>query len=112
MKSSIQKKKEDKNKTKAKLNPWRTNTKDVQTDGSQLEISKHEQRNTESAQTTLFKTKNNLVSKFNESKNRGFDRKSDHYSDSQYVQLSQKFSTLTDGKFFKNEQGSNQQDNH
>jgi hypothetical protein len=36
MKSSIEKKKEDKNKTKAKLNPWRTNLKDVQTDGSQL----------------------------------------------------------------------------
>lgn len=42
MKSSIEKKKEDKTKTKAKLNPWRTNVKDVQTDGSQLEISKHE----------------------------------------------------------------------
>ncbi len=32
----MQKKKEDKNKTKAKLNPWRTNIKDIQTEGSQL----------------------------------------------------------------------------
>lgn len=49
----------------------------------------------------MFKTKNNEQSK--EGKNKGFDRKSDHYSDSEYIELSQKFSTLTDGKFFKNE---------
>lgn len=47
MKSSIEKKKDNeksKNKARAKLNPWRTNLKDVQTDGSQMEISKHEER--------------------------------------------------------------------
>lgn len=52
-------------------------------------------RKIESAETTLFKTKNNLASRFNDSNNKGFDHKSDHYSDSDYVELSQKFSTLT-----------------
>ena len=57
------------------------------------------------------------MGKFNESKNKGFDRKSDHCSDSDYIELSHKFSTVTDGKFFKNERASQQmidpnQDNH
>lgn len=58
---------EEKVKTKAKLNPWRSKAKDTQTDGgSQFSMSKVEnERNVESAQTTLFKTKNNLVNKFN-----------------------------------------------
>lgn len=47
----------------------------------------------------MFKTKNNLGTKFSETKHP--DRRSDNYSDSEYVELSQKFSTLTDGKFFK-----------
>lgn len=108
---------------KGKLNPWRTsNTKEEQTDGgghSQFSNSKiEESRHIESAQTTLFKTKNNLASKFNESKNKGFDRKSDICSDSDYIELSNKFSTVTDGKFFKNElasqqiNGREQEENH
>lgn len=56
----------------------------------------------DSAKTSLFNTKNNLVNKFNESKNKGFDKRSEIYSDSDYVELSQKFSTVTDGKFMKN----------
>jgi hypothetical protein len=53
----------------------------------------------------MFKTKNNLGSKFSETKHP--DRKSDHYSDSEYIELSQKFTTLTDGKFFKHSQVNN-----
>lgn len=62
---TIGQKKEEKAKVKAKLNPWRTNhEKETLTDASHLEISKHESdRNTESAQTSMFKTKNNLKSK-------------------------------------------------
>lgn len=91
----------------AKVNPWRSNNKrDIQTDGGKITQTKIEnERKVESAQTTLFKTKNNLATKkngLNESKNAGFDRKSDHHSDSEYFQLSQKFTTVTDGKFFKN----------
>lgn len=56
----------------------------------------------------MIKTKLNTAKHFSDTKNLGFDkRSSDHYSDSQYVQLSQKFSTLTDGKFFKNELANN-----
>ena len=102
--TSIEKKKE-KAEEKKKINPWRGG-KD--TDASQFSISKPDnERNIESAQTTMFKTKNNLA-KFNESKNKGFGGKSDHYSDSEYIELSQKFSTVTDGKMFKNELGSQQ----
>lgn len=49
-----------------------------------------------SPNTTQFKVKN----EFTESISKGFDRRSDHYSESEYIELSQKFSTLTDGKFF------------
>lgn len=52
----------------------------------------------------MIKTKLNTAKHFSDTKHLAFDkRSSDHYSDSQYVQLSQKFSTLTDGKFFKKE---------
>lgn len=50
----------------------------------------------------MVKTKNNVGSRFTDTKNMGFDKRSDQYSDNEYVELSQKFSTLTDGKFFKN----------
>lgn len=53
-----------------------------------------------SAQTSMFKTNDQLVRNHNET-NKGFGIKSDHYSDSEYVERSQKFSTITDGKFFK-----------
>ena len=56
----------------------------------------------------MVKTKNNMGSRFTDTKNMGFDKRSDHYSDNDYVELSQKFSTLTDGKFFKNELGTHQ----
>lgn len=49
-----------------------------------------------SPNTTQFKVKNEFASSIS----KGFDRKSDHYSESEYIELSQKFSTLTDGKFF------------
>ena len=55
----------------------------------------------------MLKTKN-FVSRFTDTKNGNFDKRSDNFSDNEYVELSQKFSTLTDGKFFKNELGSNQ----
>lgn len=73
------------------------------TDTSQLASSKHEdQRNTDTPQTTsMLKTKN-FGSRFTDTKNMGFDKRSDNCSDNQYIELSQKFSTLTDGKFFKN----------
>lgn len=48
----------------------------------------------------MFQTKNKLANKAPPSK--GFDVKSDNYSDSDYAEFSQKFSTLSDGKFFKN----------
>jgi hypothetical protein len=38
----------------------------------------------------------------NDSK-KGFDHRSDLHSDSDYVELSQKFSTVAEGKFFKTE---------
>ncbi len=41
-----------------------------------------------------------MNNEFTSSISKGFDRKSDHYSESEYIELSQKFSTLTDGKFF------------
>lgn len=41
-----------------------------------------------------------MKNEFTSSISKGFDRKSDHYSESEYIELSQKFSTLTDGKFF------------
>jgi hypothetical protein len=64
-------------------------------------MSKHEGgRSVDTPNTiSMFKTKNNLGTKFSETKHP--DRRSDNYSDSEYVELSQKFSTLTDGKFFK-----------
>lgn len=49
----------------------------------------------------MFKTKNNLAKKLAETRNKGFDIKSDNYSDSEYAEMSQKFSTVSDGKFFK-----------
>ena len=49
----------------------------------------------------MFQTKNNLAKKLTETKNKGFDLKSENYSDSEYAEMSQKFSTLSDGKFFK-----------
>lgn len=66
------KKVEDKSKTKAKLNPWRTNSKEVAgyTDNSQLEISKNEERNVDTPQTvSMFK---NNTNKFSETKNQRF----------------------------------------
>lgn len=70
-----------------------------------------DERNTETAQTTsMLKTKN-IHSRFTD-KNVGFDKRSDQYSENEYVELSQKFSTLTDGKFFKNELNANQDHNH
>ena len=42
-----------------------------------------------------------LPSQYSQPCNRQLDRGSDHYSDSEYVELSQKFTTLSDGKFFK-----------
>jgi hypothetical protein len=50
----------------------------------------------------MMKTKLNMGSRFTDTKNMGFDKPSDNCSDNEYVELSQKFSTLTDGKFFKN----------
>jgi hypothetical protein len=56
----------------------------------------------------MLKTKLNTAKHFSDTKNMGFDkRSSDHYSDNEYVELSQKFSTLTDGKFFRNELANN-----
>ena len=55
-----------------------------------------------------MKTKN-FCSRFTDTKNGGFDKRSDHFSENEYVELSQKFSTLTDGKFLKNELGSYQE---
>lgn len=49
-----------------------------------------------SPNTTQFNAKNDFTSSIS----KGFDRKSDHYSESEYIELSQKFSTVTDGKFF------------
>lgn len=72
-------------KTKNKLNPWRSSKKnECQTDGgSQLSDTKpFNSRKIESAETTLFKTKNKLGNKFNESFNKGGDHRSDQYSDS------------------------------
>lgn len=62
---------EDKSKTKAKLNPWRSHAKEVggYTDNSQLEVSK-EERNVDTPQTvSLFK---NNPNKFTETKNQRF----------------------------------------
>lgn len=59
---------EDKSRTKAKLNPWRTNSKEVAgyTDNSQLEISKNcEERNVDTPQTvSMFKQPNTNNTKF------------------------------------------------
>lgn len=96
---------------KSKLNPWRsTKINAGYTDCSQLQGSKQEQeRATETPQTTsMLKTKN-FGSRFTDTKNMGFDKPSEQFSENEYVQLSQKFSTLTDGKFFKNELGMNNQ---
>ena len=72
-KNAVDKKVEDKSKTKAKLNPWRTNSKEVAgyTDNSQLEISKNgEERNVDTPQTvSMFKNNNH---KFTETKNQRF----------------------------------------
>ena len=69
----VEKKVQDKSKTKAKLNPWRTNSKEVAgyTDNSQLEISKNgQERSVETPQTvSMFKNNNN---KFIETKNQRF----------------------------------------
>lgn len=87
-------KKNAKAPVKSKPNPWRsTKMNGGYTDTSQLETSKHEdERATETPQTTSMLKIKNL----------GFDKRSDHFSENEYVELSQKFSTLTDGKFFKN----------
>lgn len=99
------KKAQDKSKTKAKLNPWRTNSKEVAgyTDNSQLEASKNEERSVDTPQTVSMFKPSHPNGKFSETKNQRFEGRSDQYSDSEYVELSQKFSTLTDGKFFRNE---------
>jgi hypothetical protein len=59
---------EDKSRTKAKLNPWRTSSKEVApsyTDNSQLEISKHEEREVDTPQTvSIFKQTNGNAAKF------------------------------------------------
>lgn len=101
-----EKKAQDKSKTKAKLNPWRTNSKEVAgyTDNSQLEASKNgEERSVDTPQTVSMFKHSNANAKFSETKNQRFEGRSDQYSDSEYVELSQKFSTLTDGKFFRHE---------
>ena len=94
--------------SKGKVNPWRSTKLSSNTDNSQLGITKNEdERSIETPQTTsMIKTKN-FGNRFTDTKNMGFDKPSDHYSENEYVELSQKFSTITDGKFFKNPLGSN-----
>lgn len=45
----------------------------------------------------MLKTKN-LGSRFGDTRNVGFDKRSEQLSENEYVEMSQKFSTLTDGK--------------
>ena len=66
-------------KSKGKMNPWRNVAKD--TDTSQFSMSKAE-KSLDSSKTTLLKTKNKLPPKQNDSRNKGFDKKSEHFSDS------------------------------
>ena len=69
-------------KSKNKVNPWRsTKVTGGNTDVSQLGTSKHEdERNTGTPQTaSMLKTKN-FGSRFTDTKNLGFDKRSDHYS--------------------------------
>ena len=74
------------------------------TDASHLESSKHEEsRNTDTPQTVSLYKPQGYSSKFIETRNQKFGGCSEQYSDSEYVELSQKFSTLTEGKFLRRE---------
>lgn len=77
------------------MNPWRTNTKATETK-KLSNLQQESDVDNSSPNTTQFKVKNEFTSSIS----KGFDRRSDHYSESEYIELSQKFSTLTDGKFF------------
>jgi hypothetical protein len=46
----------------------------------------------------LDKTKNRLLSQYSQPCNRKLDRGSDHFTDSDYFEISQKFTTLSDCK--------------
>lgn len=89
-----------KSNPKGKMNPWRSVKEEGLSDASNLAVSKHESYRKavtpDDGNCTAFK-KSKLNSEFNDTKNKQFEG----YSDSQYVQLSQKFSTFTDGKFLK-----------
>ena len=100
------KKNEEKQHTKAKLNPWRSALKEAgKTDKSQLEVSKNEDdRNTGTPQTVSLYKPEGYSRKFIETRNQ-IGGGSEQYSDSEYVELSQKFSTLTEGKFFRKDSG-------
>lgn len=87
-----------------KINPWRAQP--VKPSAEEEEVKQEievDDRDVKSAHTTVFKKKNNL----------SIDRKANlpytnnkidnTYSDSEYFQLSQKFSTITDPKVFKPE---------